>query len=174
MTSEAKRAANRANAQKSTGPRSREGKARSSQNATRHGLAKSAANDPIAQDRMAALAAALAGEGASSACAPRRRLVAEAQVDLDRARAARAHLQGQILGGPGWNAPRAAATRVAALGRDRRDHRPASTATSAAPCRAAARPCDTWTSCAPSKFYGHPSPASETQRTGRMLINDSC
>jgi hypothetical protein len=96
MTSEAKRAANRANAQKSTGPRSREGKARSSQNANRHGLTKTAVNDPAAQDRMAALAAALAGEGASPARQIQAVVVAEAQVDLNRAQAARAHLQSQL------------------------------------------------------------------------------
>jgi hypothetical protein len=39
MISAAKRAANRANAQKSTGPRTAAGKRRSSQNARRHGLA---------------------------------------------------------------------------------------------------------------------------------------
>ena len=50
MTTEAKRAANRANAQKSTGPRSSEGKARASQNATRHGLATSVADDPAARN----------------------------------------------------------------------------------------------------------------------------
>ena len=104
MTSEAKRAANRANAQKSTGPRSSEGKARASQNATRHGLATSVADDPAAQERIAALTAALAGEGASPAVKAQAALVAEAQVELYRARAARTQLQGQLitaLGGPG-------------------------------------------------------------------------
>ena len=104
MTSEAKRAANRANAQKSTGPRSSEGKARASQNATRHGLATSVADDPAAQERTAVLTAALAGEGASPAVKAQAALVAEAQVELYRARAARTQLQGQLitaLGGPG-------------------------------------------------------------------------
>ena len=97
MTSEAKRAANRANAQKSTDPRSREGKVRASKNATRHGLAKSVANDPAAQDRIAALATALAGEGASSAVRAQAALVAEAQVELHRARTAQTHLQGRWM-----------------------------------------------------------------------------
>ena len=104
MTSDVKRAANRANAQKSTGPRSSEGKARASQNARRHGLATSVAADPAAQARLAALTAALAGEGASPAVKAQAVVVAEAQVELSRARAARTQLQGQLitaLGGPG-------------------------------------------------------------------------
>jgi hypothetical protein len=97
MSTDAQRAANHANAKKSTGPRSREGKARASQNATRHGLARSVAKDPAAQDRMAALAAALAGEGASPALQVQAAVVAEAQVDLHRARAARIHLQSRWI-----------------------------------------------------------------------------
>jgi hypothetical protein len=47
-TSAARIAANRANAQRSTGPRSEEGKARSSQNAVRHGLFTHAVGFPAA------------------------------------------------------------------------------------------------------------------------------
>ena len=162
MTSEAKRAANRANAQKSTDPRSREGKARASKNATRHGLTKTAVNYPAAQDRIAALATALAGEGASSAGRTQAAVVAEAQVDLNRARAARTHLQARRLDGvrdlrsepedaPGADIPRTS---------------PASTATSAAPCRAAARPCNAWTSCAPLR----PGPTPEPPRGRRKRV----
>jgi hypothetical protein len=93
MTSEAKRAANRANARKSTGPRSEDGKARASQNARRHGLGSPAAADPASQDAIKALTVMLAGEGASPALQAQAAVVAEAQVDLRRARAARAHLQ---------------------------------------------------------------------------------
>ena len=95
MTSDARRVANRANAQKSTGPRSREGKARSSQNATRHGLTRSSADDPAAQGRLAGQAASLAGEAASPALLAQAQLVAAAQIDVAWARAARIRLQGR-------------------------------------------------------------------------------
>ena len=95
MTSDARRVANRANAQKSTGPRSREGKARSSQNATRHGLTRSSADDPAAQGRLAGLAASLAGEAASPALLAQAQVVAAAQIDMAWARAARIRLQGR-------------------------------------------------------------------------------
>ncbi len=67
MTSEAKRAANRANAKKSTGPRSPAGKARASQNARRHGLSRPTAADPASRNAIDARASSLAGEGASPA-----------------------------------------------------------------------------------------------------------
>ena len=53
-TSEARLAANRANAQHSTGPRTEEGKARSSQNAVRHGLFSHAVGfpaEPLKEER---------------------------------------------------------------------------------------------------------------------------
>ncbi len=58
MISAAKLAANRANAQKSTGPRTRAGKLRSSQNARRHGLF--APPEPDAEQRIAELARTIA------------------------------------------------------------------------------------------------------------------
>ena len=105
MTTEAKRAANRANAQKSTGPRSSEGKARASQNARRHGLGSPVAADPLARIWIASLATALAGEGASPALQAQAAVVAEAQADLQRARAARTHLQGQLTAALEGNSP---------------------------------------------------------------------
>ena len=95
MTSAAKRAANHANAQKSTSPRSRAGKARSSQIATQHGLTRSSADNPAAQDGLAVLAASLVGEGASPALLAPAQVVAAAQLDVERARAARIRLQGR-------------------------------------------------------------------------------
>ena len=84
MTSEARRAANRANAQKSTGPRSLAGKARASQNARRHGLGSQVTADPLAREWIASLATALAGEGASPAVQAQAAIAAAVQVDLRR------------------------------------------------------------------------------------------
>ncbi|KAB1072381.1 hypothetical protein [Methylobacterium soli] len=79
--------ANRRNARASTGPRTAEGKARSAQNARRHGLA-AAASDPQAEIEAEHLAALLAGDLASDpAILEAARAVAEAQSHLQRVRA---------------------------------------------------------------------------------------
>jgi hypothetical protein len=89
VTSERRLAANRANARASTGPKTRDGKARSAQNARRHGLTLSALGDPSHAGTIDALARVIA-----SAYAGARRLklayrIAAAQIDLVRARRAR-------------------------------------------------------------------------------------
>jgi hypothetical protein len=109
MTSAAKIAANRRNALASTGPRSSAGKARSAQNARlstgprtpegkkmsaqnarRHGLTLSVAGDPAWSEEIKSLARSIAGadaddEGYDLAC-----MIAEAQIDVMRARGVRA------------------------------------------------------------------------------------
>lgn len=62
MSSSRKVAANRVNAQRSTGPRSASGKQRSRLNAFKHGLATSIAADPALSREAAHLARVMAGE----------------------------------------------------------------------------------------------------------------
>ena len=59
VTTERKRAANRANARLSTGPRSAAGKARVKQNALRHGLNVAVADDPLLTAEVTRLARAI-------------------------------------------------------------------------------------------------------------------
>ena len=64
MASEKQIAANRANAQRSTGPRTAVGKMRSSRNAFRHGLSGPLPFDSMTSAKVDAIAQALVGEEA--------------------------------------------------------------------------------------------------------------
>lgn len=90
--SRAKIAANRANAQRSTGPTSPTGKQRVARNALSHGLAVSVWADPSCSAQVEALTALIAGEGAEESRLSLARRIAEAQIDLIRVRAARIRL----------------------------------------------------------------------------------
>jgi hypothetical protein len=82
-------AANRANAARSTGPRTRAGKQRSARNALRHGLNQPVLADPGLAAEAADLAGRIAGEDATE---PRRAValrIAETQVDIQRIRRVR-------------------------------------------------------------------------------------
>jgi len=91
VTSKRKIEANRRNAQSSTGPRSLAGKRRISQNALRHGLATGILDDPEKLTQVDQLARVLAPEGHPDKLRWAR-IVAEAELDLLRVRAARAKL----------------------------------------------------------------------------------
>jgi hypothetical protein len=79
-------AANRANAKKSTGPRTAAGCAKSSRNAYRHGLSLPMQPDPQAVE---AVAQAIAGETAGEVRLRAARALVEAQLELKRIRATR-------------------------------------------------------------------------------------
>lgn len=81
--------ANRLNAQKSTGPKSSEGKRRSSKNARRHGLSLPVTSDPELCKEVDHLAMIIAGKEADPPSLEAARRIAEPQIDLIRLRRAR-------------------------------------------------------------------------------------
>jgi hypothetical protein len=89
MTSPAKIAANRRNAQRSTGPRSAAGKARAGRNAFRHGLTTPASLDHVAMDRINDLIFALTRDFPNQLELELATLAAEAQSEIERVRQAK-------------------------------------------------------------------------------------
>src|ERR1700751_2184304 len=89
MTSAGIVTANRAHAARSTGPRTRGGKAAGAGNARRRGLSLSVRADPALAPEAAALAQRIAGEGASEERRAAALRIAEAQVDIERIRRVR-------------------------------------------------------------------------------------
>lgn len=83
MATEKQIAANKANAQKSTGPKTAAGKLRSSRNAYRHGLSCPLRFDPIFSAKVNAISRALGEEIKDFACA---------QLELQRIRSTRVGL----------------------------------------------------------------------------------
>ena len=88
MTSDRKTKANRANARVSTGPNTVDGRARSAQNAFRHGLSLPVHSDQALSKEVQALARLIAGSNTSAHMQMLARQVAEAEVDLRRVRLA--------------------------------------------------------------------------------------
>jgi len=98
MTAAAVVAANRANAARSTGPRTRAGKAAVARNALRHGLSLPVLADPALAPEVAALAARIAGERASATRHEAAVRIAEAQVDVLRVRRVRDAIMAEGFG----------------------------------------------------------------------------
>jgi hypothetical protein len=92
MASEKQIAANRANAKRSTGPKTLAGKMASSRNAFRHGLSGPLRLDPVTADKVDAIAYALAGEEANEDQLTSATGFAQAQFELLRIRATRTEL----------------------------------------------------------------------------------
>jgi hypothetical protein len=89
MTRLRKLQANRANARASTGPRSAAGKLRSARNASRHGLSVPVWSDPELSADARILTLEIAGPDAAPNLQRLARVIAEAQIDLNRVRQAR-------------------------------------------------------------------------------------
>lgn len=96
MASAKQIAANRANAKRSTGPRSAVGKLRSSRNAYRHGLSYPFRFDRAASEKVEALTRLLVGEGANGPQLAAAVEFAEAQLELLRIRTVRREMNEKI------------------------------------------------------------------------------
>lgn len=96
MTREKQIAANRANAKKSTGPRTATGRSKSSRNALRHGLSAPRRLDPTTSVKAAAIARALVDDRASEEQLASAAEFAEAHLELLRIRALRRELAASI------------------------------------------------------------------------------
>jgi hypothetical protein len=100
LTTERQRRANKANAKASKGPKTKAGKARSAQNALRHGLSIPVCKEPSLSVQTEEIALKLAGPDADETLLDRARAVGEAQVELNRVRARRNGLVAQLLADP--------------------------------------------------------------------------
>jgi hypothetical protein len=89
MTSDRQRAANRRNAQRSTGPRSPAGKCASRRNALRHGLSARLGNDPAHDVRVEALAKIIVGPDGPPGALHYARIAADATLQIVNIRANR-------------------------------------------------------------------------------------
>jgi hypothetical protein len=101
VISPARLAANRRNGQKSTGPKTPAGKARSAQNARKHGLCVPVWRDRAAGPAIAALAAAIAGKDASPARQAHAEAIAAANCAAVRYRNERRALMAMDVTTPG-------------------------------------------------------------------------
>jgi hypothetical protein len=99
MTSELQRAANRANAKRSTGPKTPLGKGRASANALRHGLATQRLYKAADRRKILLLADQIMKSACGRLSLPRAHAIATAQFELERARSAEASLLRRIAEG---------------------------------------------------------------------------
>jgi hypothetical protein len=90
-------ASNRSNGRRGRGPRTAAGKASSSRNALRHGLAASLLDEPAMCAKVEALARAIAGAGADTARLNQARIIAEAEFDLVRIQEAKVRMINSYL-----------------------------------------------------------------------------
>jgi hypothetical protein len=119
LTTERRQRANRTNAKSSTGPKTAIGKARSAQNALRHGLNLSVLSDPAFAPQVEAIARKIAGPDADAELLEDARRIAESQVNLDRVRNCRWRLISGILSDPNYQPLLAPDEKLAAILKER-------------------------------------------------------
>jgi hypothetical protein len=102
VTSERKIRANRANARASTGPKTAQGRSHAARNALRHALSLPVHSDPVLSEEVETLAREIIGTDANAEIQELARRIAEAQIDLRRARHARHQLFSQTLSDPDY------------------------------------------------------------------------
>jgi hypothetical protein len=92
MTSDKRTTANRANAKKSTGPRTQGGKSKASRNALRHGLDALGSGDTGLSERTERLARAICRQDRDLLSYEQALTIAESFLDITRVRAARVRI----------------------------------------------------------------------------------
>jgi hypothetical protein len=100
MTSVSKISANRANARASTGPKTVRGRRNSARNALRHALSVPIHSDSILFHEIKTLAEVIAGADGDAEIRELAYQIAEAQIDIQRVRAARHKLLSEALSDP--------------------------------------------------------------------------
>jgi hypothetical protein len=89
LTTDCQWGANRANSKSSTGPKTATGKARSAQNAFRHGFNVPVLSDPLLASEIEGMAHRISSPDADAEAVERARRIAESQFDLNRVRGCR-------------------------------------------------------------------------------------
>jgi hypothetical protein len=102
VTSERKIRSNRANARASTGPKTARGRSHAARNALRHALSLPVYSDPSLSEEVEALAREIVSTDANGEILELARRIAEAQIDLHRARRARHQLLSEALSDPDY------------------------------------------------------------------------